>query len=60
MMKLDAKKIAHSNSNKTFNAAFTPGGGSPVVDNITVWSQEGYIEQAKIGKFAHKVSFTQT
>ena len=52
MMKADGKLIADSIGNVTTNP-----GGLPVVDNITVWSPDGYVEQARKGRFAHKVSW---
>ncbi|KAF8417158.1 carboxylesterase family protein [Tirmania nivea] len=54
MMKVDAKKLALSVSNKTLNAIVASPGGMPVVDNATVWTREGYGEQARKGNFAKR------
>jgi len=57
MLGVDAKKLALSVSNKKFNSIGDLPGGKPVVDNTTVWTREGYIEQAKKGRFAKRVRF---
>jgi len=57
MMEVDAKKLASSVSNNTFNAMGAMPGGTPVVDNRTMWTMEGFKEQARKGKFAKKVIF---
>ena len=57
MLKVDAKKLALSVSHKRFNSMGGGLGGSkPVVDNTTVWTPEGYDEQARRGRFAKRVS----
>ena len=57
MMNADADLISQrTRDGKTHSGSDRDSGGSPVVDNITVWSPEGYLEQAEKGKFAHKVS----
>ena len=55
MMDADAQLISQSIGNGTVHPLTAPSGGTPVVDNITVWSPAGYLEQAEKGKFAHKV-----
>jgi len=55
MMKVDAKKLALSVSNKTLNAMGALPGGKPVVDNTTVWTPEGYDQQGRKGKVAKRV-----
>ena len=56
MMNADARLIAQRIGNGTIHQIGESPGGSPVVDNITIWSPDGYLEQAKKGKFAHRVS----
>ena len=56
MMDADAGLIARSITNGTSLPLGAPFGGTPVADNITAWSPDGYLELAEKGKFAHKVS----
>ena len=56
MKNADAKLIAERIGNGTIHQAGESPGGSPVVDNITIWSPGGFLEQAEKGKFAHRVS----
>ena len=59
MMNADAKLISQSIGNGTIHPIGSPPGGAPVIDNITVWSPSGYLEQAEKGKFAHRVKGPQ-
>ena len=56
MVNADANVIAQKFGSGTLH----PLGGTfispPEIDNITVWSPRGFLEQAEKGKFAHKVS----
>ena len=56
MMNADADLITQRIKNGTIDSPINvSSGGSPVADNITVWSPGGFLEQAEKGKFAHKV-----
>ena len=57
MMKVDSKKLSLLVSNKTLNALGAMPGGKPVVDNTTMWTLEGFEEQARKGKVAKRVRF---
>ncbi|KAF8473220.1 Alpha/Beta hydrolase protein [Kalaharituber pfeilii] len=52
MMKAPADRIHRGISNETYNRFGAMPGGKPVVDNITVFSKEGYAQRAKEGKIA--------
>ena len=56
MMNAGAQLISQKMGDETLHQIGSPPGGTPVVDNITLWSPDGYLEQAKKGKFAHRVS----
>lgn len=55
MMSLSAEKIMSGITNMTVNPIGTPNGGSPFVDNVTVWSVEDYQRLAEEGQFAKLV-----
>ena len=55
MMRLPAEKIMSAVSNLSVNPFGSPNGGSPFVDNKTVWSIEEYARKAEAGDFARLV-----
>jgi carboxylesterase type B len=57
MMGLPAEALIKGVSNMTVNPIGSPNGGSPFVDNTTVFSVQDYIAKAEAGDFAKIVSF---
>lgn len=57
MMDLPADALIKGVSNLTVNLIGSPNGGSPFVDNTTVFSVQDYIAKAEAGDFAKIVSF---
>lgn len=60
MMRLPAKAIMKGVSNLTVNPIGAANGGSPFVDNETVWSVEDYQNLADKGSFAKLVGIQST
>lgn len=56
MRTVDAEILRHAISNNTFNKFASPSGGTPMVDNITIFTMEEYANRGKRGKFAKVVS----
>jgi carboxylesterase type B len=52
MMTIDAERLKHAISNRTFNYFGTPAGGTPMVDNVTMFSIDDYIAMGSSGQFA--------
>ncbi|KAF2194802.1 carboxylesterase family protein [Zopfia rhizophila CBS 207.26] len=57
MVQVDGLKLKHAVSNLTFNPFGAPSGGTPMVDNVTVFSIEEYINKTIAGDFAHIPTF---
>ena len=51
LMNTDAQLISQGMGGDTLHLPGMPPGSTPVVDNITIWSPGGYLEQADKGKF---------
>jgi len=47
---------AVAGTNQTFHAFGSPSGGGPVVDNVTHFSVQGYLQRGAEGQFAKVVS----
>lgn len=56
MRGMPAEKLHHAVSNTTFNAFGSPPGGSPMVDNETLFTFQEYDPRGRAGKFARVVS----
>lgn len=57
MLKVPAARLRAGISNMTVNPVGVPNGGSPKVDNVSVFSVEEYYARAERGDFAKLVSF---
>lgn len=58
MRGMDATTLAHAMSNTTMNGFGSAPGGTPMVDNITIFTLEEYKARGRAGKFARVVSFS--
>ena len=56
MQSIDADVLKHAISNETFNLFGSPAGGSPMVDNVTLFTLDEYAKRGKEGNFAKIVS----
>jgi carboxylesterase type B len=56
MRTIDAETLKHAISNKTFNTFASPSGGTPMVDNVTIFTMPEYATRGKEGRFAKIVS----
>jgi hypothetical protein len=52
MLAIDAETLKHAISNRMFNYFGTPAGGTPMVDNATIFSIDDYIAMGVSGQFA--------
>lgn len=55
MRTIDAQRLKHAVSNNTFNAFGSPPGGTPMVDNVTLFTGQEYASRGNAGKFAKVV-----
>lgn len=60
MKRVDAEELQLAISNHTLNLFGSPYGGWPMVDNITVFTNEEYEKKGSKGEFAHLVSQEQS
>lgn len=56
MRGIGAEKLKKAVSNSTVNMFGTPAGGTPMVDNVTLFTMEEYVERGAAGRFARVVS----
>lgn len=56
MKTVDAETLKHAISNNTFNTFGSSPGGAPMVDNVTIFNTQEYIDRGTAGKFAKIVS----
>jgi carboxylesterase type B len=56
MQSIDAVVLKQTVSNKTFNLFGDPAGGSPMVDNVTLFTLDEYTRRGKEGQFTKLVS----
>ena len=56
MKDIPAEALRDVISNKTFNAFGVPNGGSPMIDNLTLFAPEEYMRRGEAGRFARVVS----
>jgi carboxylesterase type B len=56
MQSIDAVVLKHAISTKTFNLFGDLAGGSPMVDNVTIFTLDEYTKRGKKGQFAKLVS----
>ncbi|KLO83622.1 esterase [Fusarium fujikuroi] len=52
MRQIDAYRLKHAISNKTVNYFGSPAGGSPMIDNVTLFTLTEYAYRGQKGKFA--------
>ncbi|SCO46898.1 related to esterase [Fusarium fujikuroi] len=52
MRRIDAHRLKHAVSNKTINYFGSPPGGSPMIDNVTLFTLAEYAYRGQKGKFA--------
>ncbi|KLO95281.1 related to esterase [Fusarium fujikuroi] len=52
MRRIDAHRLKHAVSNKTVNYFGSPPGGSPMIDNVTLFTLAEYAYRGQKGKFA--------
>lgn len=57
MQGIDAGVLKRAMSNSTFNHFGSPPGGSPMVDNLTLFTKDEYLRRGTAGHFAKIVSF---
>lgn len=53
---IDAERLQRAVSNETFNLFGSPAGGTPMVDNVVIFSDAEYIHRGRMGEFAKVVS----
>jgi hypothetical protein len=58
MKTISADVLGRAISNKTLNAIGSPHGGWPMVDNVTVLTNEEYARRGEVGEFAQVVRLT--
>lgn len=56
MRTVNAEVLMRAISNKTLNAFGAPSGGTPMVDNVTLFTMREYVHRGSAGKFAKIVS----
>jgi hypothetical protein len=57
MRKVDAVRLKHAISNQTLNLFGSPAGGTPMVDNTTLFTIEEYSRRGQAGEFAKIASY---
>ena len=56
MRRIPPHELRNGISNKTLNLFGYPSGGSPMIDNVTIFSSEEYMKRGNDGEFARLVS----
>jgi carboxylesterase type B len=56
MRTISADVLKRAVSNNTFNSFGSPPGGTPMVDNVTIFTMDEYLRRGTAGKFAKIVS----